>query len=563
LIVKVTIDGIEYDMQEGANILFFCIEFGIFIPHLCYLKRLSPFGKCGVCVVETNDNGLQLSCLLTAKNDLKIITDNESIQKTRKRNLNRILKNHNISCYRCSKNGWCMLQKTTVQIYNKEKHIDNFEGNLIDNIEYLNINENIIYDKSKCIFCSKCVKFIKEVCGERIATPEDLKNILDNNLLGNVIDICPTAALNQSDINEKNSLLNARTENTFDISNIFTPPIKTHIVGEKIVKISNHDRLWIKDELRFVYKNFSKRNRRTEYTLDQIIDILKQKINESNNEKSVFLIGDNIDILSFYYIKYLPRYKKNILISINDYNVPQQTTEDLLENIEKLPISDHVIIIKPNSISETINILSEIRHLKNKTIIDKKNLNSFIQRIKSTDKVFPYISPCVILFYNAFEDKNILNKTEELAKIYQKKFNIQLKVFVIPHDLTSILRTFLKEYIPLSELFVKFNKHDLRFICQIGDTQPIALNPAIFYVKNSVFESDLENGIHIPARHFLEDSCFYLNIFKKIVRTNGTSAKNLISNREFLFALLQAVFEEDFYDINEEIQNKIRNKFLH
>jgi hypothetical protein len=559
LIVKIEIDEVEYNVRDGENILYLCHQFEIHIPDLCYLKGLSPSGKCGVCVVETDDGKLELSCLLRAKNNLKIKTSSDKVQEARKRNIDRILQNHNISCHNCSKNGWCILQKTTSQIYSKEKQVDNFEGKLSKIITLLNIDKNIIYDKSKCIFCNRCIKFMNEVCDESLKFPEDLKKVENNDMIGNVVDVCPTSALNQNDLDEKNSILGSRIINTFDVSNIFTPKIKTHFVNNQIVKISKSKQSWIKDELRFIYKKLNDRKIPVDYNLTDTIDTLRQKIEESNNEKCMFIIGDNIDILSLFYLRYLQKRKKGIIICINDYYIPQSTTEDLTENLEKLIFSDYLIIVKPNSLSEIINVLSITKNLKNKTIIDKEKLNDFWEENKKNNQILSYINPCIVLFYNAFEnDKNILEKINDFAKTYQEIFSIQLKIFVIPNNISSISKKYLKEYIPLSELFLKFNKNDLRFICQIGDTSITIPNKDILYIKNSVFQDDSENCVYIPSKHFLEDSCFYLNIFGNIIKTNGVNQRNLKSNREFLFNLMSSVFKDEFYDINEEIQNEIR-----
>ncbi|GHT89087.1 hypothetical protein FACS1894113_3110 [Alphaproteobacteria bacterium] len=551
MIAKIEIDGKEYEVKRGDNLLSVAQKLGVFIPHLCYFSKLSPSGKCGICAVEINDKAIELSCLLPVENGLRVATHNEKIQNFRKKNINRILRMHNIECCKCSKNGFCSLQGATASIYRKEKNIDNFKGNTNKALP-IKINDDIIYDKSKCIFCMRCVKFANEICGKNIESPEDLRNMKNNDFIGNLVDLCPTAALNQSNINEQNSLLDSEYIETFSISNVFMQPITAFSSNNQIIKVSATEH-FIDDKTRFLHKDLNNLS----YKFDnekykEIIEKLAEKISENNDKKCLFIIGDNIDIESFFYIKYLQKHKNNVTISIDDFNIPRLFLENSLKNIDKLILADAVIIVNPLSINLVQALLTTIKNLKDKIIINIDELENFAENNKQNSKLFSYKRPALVLFSNFFESANVPeNIISDFKKKYEEAYLTTIETFVIPPSLSLILSNNLPEFSPLNCL-----NEDWNFICQIGDISKNIELKHDLYVQNAAFSEN------IPAPHFLQDSCLYLNIFGKTINTKTLISTELKPNREFLFDLMSKIFKDEFSDINTKIQNEIKERFL-
>ena len=84
--VHITINGKVLEVEEGANVLDCALENGIYIPHLCHHKDLSPLGSCRMCIVEVEgQKGVTTSCTLKAAEGLKIRTDSEEIKRLRER----------------------------------------------------------------------------------------------------------------------------------------------------------------------------------------------------------------------------------------------------------------------------------------------------------------------------------------------------------------------------------------------------------------------------------------------------------------------------------------------
>ena len=107
----ITIDGIKLDVPENKNVLDCALENGIYIPHLCHHKDLSPLGSCRMCVVEVEgQEGVTTSCTLKAKDGMVIKTKTAELERLRMLALELLLTGHPEDCSTCPKYGNCELQ---------------------------------------------------------------------------------------------------------------------------------------------------------------------------------------------------------------------------------------------------------------------------------------------------------------------------------------------------------------------------------------------------------------------------------------------------------------------
>ena len=107
----ITIDGIKLDVPENKNVLDCALENGIYIPHLCHHKDLSPLGSCRMCVVEVGgQEGVTTSCTLKAKDGMVIKTKTAELERLRMLALELLLTGHPEDCSTCPKYGNCELQ---------------------------------------------------------------------------------------------------------------------------------------------------------------------------------------------------------------------------------------------------------------------------------------------------------------------------------------------------------------------------------------------------------------------------------------------------------------------
>ena len=108
---KVTIDGIEVEVQDGINVIEAAKAADVHVPHFCYHPSLSIVGQCRMCLVEVEGMPkLQAGCATPVKDGMKIAVWNDKVDKARKGQMEFLLINHPLDCPICDKAGECPLQ---------------------------------------------------------------------------------------------------------------------------------------------------------------------------------------------------------------------------------------------------------------------------------------------------------------------------------------------------------------------------------------------------------------------------------------------------------------------
>lgn len=205
---KVTIDGIEIEVEEGLNLIQAASKAGIEIPHFCYHPSLSIVAQCRQCLVEVEGVPKVLpACNTFVRDGLEIKTDTEKALKAREATLEFTLINHPLDCPICDKGGECPLQLTTFSHGPGGSRFGGPENKKVRQKYYL--SDRIMYDPNRCIMCTRCVRFTDEVTqtselgtsgrGFRKKISVFPGKELNNELAGNVIDICPVGALLNKD----------------------------------------------------------------------------------------------------------------------------------------------------------------------------------------------------------------------------------------------------------------------------------------------------------------------------------------------------------------------------
>ena len=109
--IKVTINGREYEVAAGSTVLEAARAANINIPTLCYLKDINEIGACRMCVVEVSEGGrpfrVVTACVYPATDGMVIKTDTPKVIQSRKMNLELLLSNHNQDCLSCIRSTDC------------------------------------------------------------------------------------------------------------------------------------------------------------------------------------------------------------------------------------------------------------------------------------------------------------------------------------------------------------------------------------------------------------------------------------------------------------------------
>jgi NADH-quinone oxidoreductase subunit G len=208
---KLNIDGKEIEADDNLTLLQACEQAGAEIPRFCYHERLSVAGNCRMCLVEwVGAPKPQASCALQVKDifpnkdgtPAKINTKSPLVKKAREGVMEFLLINHPLDCPICDQGGECDLQdqamaygRASFHRFNENKRAveDKYMGPLIKTI------------MTRCIQCTRCVRFATEVAGvaelgatgrgEDMEITTYLEKAFASELSGNAVDLCPVGAL--------------------------------------------------------------------------------------------------------------------------------------------------------------------------------------------------------------------------------------------------------------------------------------------------------------------------------------------------------------------------------
>ncbi len=197
------VNGIETEFEPGMTVLQVAELAGHEIPRFCYHERLSIAGNCRMCLVEVKPGPPkpQASCALPAAEGQEIFTDTPMVKKAREGVMEFLLINHPLDCPICDQGGECDLQDQAMG-YGRDgsRYAENKRA-----VEEKHMGPTIKTFMTRCIQCTRCVRFITEVAGVpdigMISRGEDaeittyLEKAVDSELSGNVNDLCPVGAL--------------------------------------------------------------------------------------------------------------------------------------------------------------------------------------------------------------------------------------------------------------------------------------------------------------------------------------------------------------------------------
>jgi len=200
--LKIDIDGRELEVLEGSTIMDAANRAGIFVPHFCYHRKLSIAANCRMCLVQVEKAPKPLpACATPVTNGMKVWTHSEQAVDAQTGVMEFLLINHPLDCPICDQGGECQLQDLAVGYgasgsrYDEEKRV----------VVNKNLGPLISTDMTRCIHCTRCVRFGTEIAGimelgmigrgEHAEIITFVGKTVDSELSGNVIDLCPVGAL--------------------------------------------------------------------------------------------------------------------------------------------------------------------------------------------------------------------------------------------------------------------------------------------------------------------------------------------------------------------------------
>lgn len=229
---QININGLFYEAKPNNTVLQAALENGVDIPHFCWHPELSVSGNCRMCLVEIgmpkrlpdgsfekDDHGkavisyfpkLQIACATQISDGMHIRTNTKNVTTAQESVMEFILINHPLDCPICDEAGQCKLQEYA---FNHSNGSSRFEEAKNHGTKRQSWGPNVLYDAERCISCSRCIRFAKEVANQDVltfvqrgdhVTIELFENTeFDSDYSMNVIDICPVGALTSKDFRFK------------------------------------------------------------------------------------------------------------------------------------------------------------------------------------------------------------------------------------------------------------------------------------------------------------------------------------------------------------------------
>ena len=268
---KLTVDGIEVEVPNGATVLQACEAAGAEIPRFCYHERLSIAGNCRMCLVEMEKSSKPVaSCAMPAADGQVIHTRTEKVKKAREGVMEFLLINHPLDCPICDQGGECDLQDQSLTYgkgasrydENKRAVTEKYMGPLIKTV------------MTRCIHCTRCVRFAEEVAGveeigaigrgESMQITSYLEKAVTSEVSGNVIDLCPVGALTSKPYAFQARPWELKKTDSIDVMDAIGSNIVVGSRGAAVLRVTprlNDDvnEEWLADKSRFAVDGLSER----------------------------------------------------------------------------------------------------------------------------------------------------------------------------------------------------------------------------------------------------------------------------------------------------------------
>ncbi|GFO33297.1 NADP-ubiquinone oxidoreductase 75 kda subunit, mitochondrial [Plakobranchus ocellatus] len=304
-LVEVFIDDKQVFVEPGTTVLQACATAGVEIPRFCYHDRLSIAGNCRMCLVEVEKSAKPIaSCAMPVMKGMKVKTDSPLTRKAREGVMEFLLVNHPLDCPICDQGGECDLQDQSMAFgSDRSRFTDNaFTGKRA--VEDKNIGPLIKTIMTRCIHCTRCIRFASEVAGvddlgtsgrgTEMQVGTYVEKMFKSELSGNVIDLCPVGALTSKPYAFTTRPWETRRIESIDVMDAVGSNIVVSMRTNEVMRILprlNEDinEEWISDKTRFAYDGLKRQRLTTPFVRNSKGDLIP-----TDWETAFFDIADRV-----------------------------------------------------------------------------------------------------------------------------------------------------------------------------------------------------------------------------------------------------------------------------
>ena len=330
---QLIIDGTPTEVEDDITLMQACEEAGASIPRFCYHDRLSIAGNCRMCLVEVQGSPKPIaSCAMTVR-DLppnrdntpkEIFTNTKTVKKAREGVLEFLLINHPLDCPICDQGGECDLQDQAMAFgVGGSRYDENKRA-----VEDKNISPLIKTMMTRCIHCTRCVRFMTEVAGVPelglIGRGEDaeISTYLERGMLsemsGNAVDLCPVGALTHRPWAHNARPWELQKTESVDVMDALGSAIRIDSRGREVMRIlpRTNDAVneeWISDKARHVCDGLKTQRLDQPYVRKdgklepaswaEALDLVAEKLTTTNPARMAAIAGDLAGAEEMYALK--------------------------------------------------------------------------------------------------------------------------------------------------------------------------------------------------------------------------------------------------------------------
>lgn len=261
--IEVVVDGNAVQIESGSSILQAIEATGINVPRFCFHERLSVAGNCRMCLVEIEKSPKPVaSCAMPTMPGMKIFTNSPMVKKAREGVMEFLLANHPLDCPICDQGGECDLQDQAFAFgADRSRYVEVKRA-----VEDKNLGPLVKTSMTRCIHCTRCVRFSQEVAGVNMLGTVGRGNAmeistyvaaaLDSEMSGNVVDLCPVGALTSKPNAFAARSWEYRTTDSIDVLDGCGPSIQIDTAKGEVMRVqprTNDDvnEEWISDKTRY------------------------------------------------------------------------------------------------------------------------------------------------------------------------------------------------------------------------------------------------------------------------------------------------------------------------
>jgi len=273
--VNIEIDGIPLKVDSSKMVIQVADEAGIDIPRFCYHKKLSIAANCRMCLIEVAESRKALpACATPVTEGMKVFTHSETAKAAQRSVMEFLLINHPLDCPICDQGGECELQDMSmgygagVGQYSEGKRV----------VKNKDIGPLINTDMTRCIHCTRCVRFGEEVAGikelgatgrgEHMEIGTYIEASVASELSGNIIDLCPVGALTSKPFRYKARAWELTAHNSIAPHDAIGSNIEFHTRRNEVMRVVPRENptlneTWLSDRDRFSYLGLNHEQRAT------------------------------------------------------------------------------------------------------------------------------------------------------------------------------------------------------------------------------------------------------------------------------------------------------------